>query len=66
VAGSAPERVEDFELLLDLVAGGELAVVLDRSYDLEDIVDAYRHVDTGHKRGNVIVRPRRTPEEGQR
>ena len=57
-AGSAPERVADMELLLDLVATGEVTVVHDGAYDLEHIVDAYRRVDTGHKRGNVIVHPR--------
>lgn len=56
-AGSAPERVGDMELLLDLVARGDITVVHDSSYDLEHIVDAYRRVDSGHKRGNVIVRP---------
>jgi NADPH:quinone reductase-like Zn-dependent oxidoreductase len=40
VAGSAPERVEDFELLLGLVASGDLTVVHDRTYDLDDIVEA--------------------------
>lgn len=57
VAGSAPERVRDMELLLDLVAGGELTVVHDSSYDFGHMVDAYRRVDSGHKRGNVIVHP---------
>lgn len=57
VAGSAPERVDDFALLLQLVADGKLAVVTDGIYDLDDIVDAYRRVDSGHKRGNVVVRP---------
>jgi NADPH:quinone reductase-like Zn-dependent oxidoreductase len=47
VAGSAPERVEDFELLLGLVADGTL----------DHIVDAHRRVDSGHKVGNVVVRP---------
>jgi NADPH:quinone reductase-like Zn-dependent oxidoreductase len=56
-AGPSKERAADFELLLQLVAGGELQVVVDRVYDLDQIVDAHRHVDTGHKVGNVIVRP---------
>lgn len=56
-AGSAPERVGDIELLLDLVATGDVTVVHDGDYDLEHIVDAYRRVDSGHKRGNVIVHP---------
>jgi NADPH:quinone reductase-like Zn-dependent oxidoreductase len=58
VTGSSSERVEDFRLLLGLVADGVLAVVHDRTFDLDDIVDAYRRVDGGHKVGNVVVRPR--------
>jgi NADPH:quinone reductase-like Zn-dependent oxidoreductase len=57
VAGSAPEHVEDFELLLRLVADGTLHVVHDQSFDLDHIVDAHRRVDSGHKVGNVVVRP---------
>jgi NADPH:quinone reductase-like Zn-dependent oxidoreductase len=57
VAGSVPERVDDFELLLQLVASGDLAVVHDRTYDLDDIVEAHRRVDSGRKVGNVVVRP---------
>ncbi len=55
--GSAPERVDDFDLLLGLVADGTIIVVHDQIYDLDQIVDAYRRVDTGRKVGNVIVRP---------
>ena len=57
VAGSAPERVEDFDFLLQLVADGEISVVHDQTYDLDDIADAHRRVDSGHKLGNVVVRP---------
>lgn len=57
VAGSAPERAADFEWLLQRVAANELTVVVDRTFPLDHIGDAYRLVDSGHKRGNVIVRP---------
>jgi NADPH:quinone reductase-like Zn-dependent oxidoreductase len=57
IAGAAPERVDDFEFLLRLLADGTIAVVHDHIYDLDDIVDAHRRVDSGHKVGNVIVRP---------
>jgi len=57
VAGSAPERVDDFDFLLQLLADGRIVVVHDQTYDLDDIVDAYRRVDGGHKVGNVVVRP---------
>ena len=57
IAGSAPERVEDFDLLLHMVVDGALTVVVDRVYGLADIAEAHRRVDSGHKVGNVIVRP---------
>lgn len=57
VAGVAPERVADIELLLRLVAEGRITVVHDQAFDLNDIVLAHRRVDSGRKRGNVIVRP---------
>lgn len=57
VAGAAPERVADFELLLRLVASGELTVVLDQVHDLDDITTAHRRIDTGRKVGNILVRP---------
>lgn len=57
VAGSGPERAADFEWLLQRVAANELTVVVDHTFPLDHIADAYRLVDSGHKRGNVIVRP---------
>jgi NADPH:quinone reductase-like Zn-dependent oxidoreductase len=57
IAGTSPERVDDFQLLLGLLADGKITVVHDRIYDLDDIVEAYRRVDSGRKVGNVIVRP---------
>jgi NADPH:quinone reductase-like Zn-dependent oxidoreductase len=57
IAGTAPERVDDFHVLLQLLADGRITVVHDRFYDLDSIVDAHRRVDSGHKVGNVIVRP---------
>ncbi len=57
VAGAAPERAEDFRALLQLVADGALRVVHDASYGLDDIALAHERIDTGHKVGNVTVRP---------
>lgn len=57
VAGVAPERTADFDLLLQLVAAGTLTVVIDQAYDLADIVKAHRRVDSGRKVGNVLVNP---------
>lgn len=56
LTGSAAENKEDIAFLLSLVADNKLTVVIDSSYELSDIRQAYERVDSGSKRGNVIVR----------
>ncbi len=48
-------RREDLVLLGELATKGEIRPVIDRTYALDDIVEAHRYVDNGHKRGNVVV-----------
>ncbi|NCJ08756.1 zinc-binding dehydrogenase [Synechococcales cyanobacterium C] len=55
IAGPAAERVEDLRFLATLAESGEFKPVIDRCYPLEQIVEAHRYVDTGRKRGNVII-----------
>jgi NADPH:quinone reductase-like Zn-dependent oxidoreductase len=45
----------DLLLLKELAETGEFRPVIDRRYALDDIVEAHRYVDEGHKKGNVIV-----------
>jgi NADPH:quinone reductase-like Zn-dependent oxidoreductase len=57
VAGTAPERADDFAHLVQLVADGQLKVVIDAVFPLDDIQEAHRRVDSGRKCGNILVRP---------
>ena len=51
-----PNQAEDLAYLVDLAESGRFRPVIDRTFDLEDIAEAHRYVDAGHKTGNVVLR----------
>ena len=55
VVGMASKNRDDLVHLRELATKGVLKPVVDRSYPLEEIREAHRYVETGHKHGNLVI-----------
>jgi NADPH:quinone reductase-like Zn-dependent oxidoreductase len=55
IGGTAKEKSSDLRLLAGLAERGEFVPVIDRRYRFDEIVEAHRYVDTGRKKGNVVI-----------
>lgn len=56
VVSYASESVQQLQLLKELFEKGELKAVIDKTFKMDEIIAAHRYVETGRKKGNVVLK----------
>ena len=60
IGGVAHGAAGDLPFLKGLIEAGELRTVIDRRHSLDEIVEAHRYAEAGHKKGHIVILPQQT------